>query len=781
MHCGGEPRIVAWTRPLHLKINPTAAAAFALLAGLSILSTVLSPALAQSAPALTVDAIYGHGSLTGDQPGGFAWAPNAKLVLYSAHDDVMAVDASSKPWVFVDHNRLAALTSTPGAEQDRDHRARYGQSNYIWAPDSEHLLIDTDGSLVIYSPHTHTGLQVASTGSGSGDDPKFSPNGVFVSYIRDHNLFLRRVLDNNAEVELSKPREDSHEPESSRLVLNGQVDWVYEEDLDVRSNYFWSPDSKRIAYLQMDESNVPEYPIEDWIPVHATVDKQRYPQPGDLNPAVRVGVVGAEGGKTVWIKLPAFNQAGGGNRNDAINEYIEYIPRFGWLNPETLWIETLSRDQQHLNLYFADIKSGSSRLVLARTDDKFLDESYDIDFTASDFFLRSWQDGHTHIYRYGFDAHKPLSSDAHLVRQLTSGPYEVRGIANIDESAQTVYYVSNEDDPLGQQVWSVRWDGSAKHRLSGGTGFHDASFAPHGETWLDTASDAATPPRVSFCHKQDCKPIWTSTPLPFPLQPLQRLELKDAAGSGVLYGTLLLPSSAIAPASVPLIVNPYGGPGAQGVQDKWGGSGRLFDELLAQRGYAVLHVDNRGMAGRGRDFEQAAYRNFGPVQFADQLAAIDQALALYPALDCKRLGWWGWSWGGTFTLYAMTHSDRFRAGAAGAPVTDWRDYDSIYTERYLGLPAADPDLYRDDSVNTVAANLKGRLLLMHGTGDDNVHLENSVQFIQQLINAGIPYDFQIYPRKTHSAHGPETQTHLHARLLEHFDTYLKPPNPVASP
>jgi dipeptidyl-peptidase-4 len=206
-------------------------------------------------------------------------------------------------------------------------------------------------------------------------------------------------------------------------------------------------------------------------------------------------------------------------------------------------------------------------------------------------------------------------------------------------------------------------------------------------------------------------------------------------------------------ASVPLIVNPYGGPGAPTIINRWS-SELLFDELLAQHGFAVLHADNRGMGGRGRAFAQAAYHNFGPVQLEDQLTVVDAALARYPQLDPKRLGWWGWSWGGTFTIYAMSHSDRFRAGVAVAPVTDWRDYDSIYTERYMSEPAEFASGYKDFSVVNSAASLKGRLLLAHGTGDDNVHMENSVQFVQKLIEAEIPYDLQIYPRKTHSIARP---------------------------
>jgi dipeptidyl-peptidase-4 len=247
-----------------------------------------------------------------------------------------------------------------------------------------------------------------------------------------------------------------------------------------------------------------------------------------------------------------------------------------------------------------------------------------------------------------------------------------------------------------------------------------------------------------------------------------------------LYGTLLLPPGEPAPHSVPLIVNPYGGPGVDSARDKWGEKRFLFDQLLAEHGFAVLHVDNRGMAGRGREFEQVAYHNFGPPQFADQMASIDQVLTRYPQLDPHRLGWWGWSWGGSFTLFALSHSDSFLAGVAGAPVTDWRDYDSIYTERYLSLPSDDAQNYHDDSDVTSAADLKGHILILHGTGDDNVHIENDTQYIQKLIEAGVPYDYNIYPRKTHSVSGVDDQTELYNKVLEHFEMYLKS-KPAAAP
>jgi dipeptidyl-peptidase 4 len=705
----------------------------------------------------TVADIFGDNStLESRPPGEMTWAPDGSCAIFFGNGgDLMQLEASSgKIGKLLGRDKLASIMHASLSEEDRDHRARYNQPNFFWAPDSRHLLFDTNGTLWFYDLKTETGTEVGTTGQGSGDDPKFSPDGQSISYLKDHNLYV--VKPSMQALAMT----NSHEP----TVLNGEVDWVYLEELDVRSNYFWSPDSKQLAYLQMNEAAVPQYPIVDWIPTHAGVEEQRYPQPGDANPGVRVGVVSANGGKTTWMKIPLENN------ND-------YIPRFGWVNPHTVWVEVLTRDHKHLNIYFADSHSGEVRLALAQTDEKFFDATYDVNFFApGEFLITSWQDGYTHIYRYTYNVANPMDSPAQIAQQLEKGEYEVSSIKSVDVSSRTVYYISNEGDPREQQIWAVKLDGSGKRRISNGDGVHEPNFAEGGSVYTDNYSALMTPPSFRFCHAgEECKTIWHGeAPKGYELVRPEMLELKAADGKTTIYASLLLPPGITSPASVPLINNPYGGPYAQTVRDSWDGASFFFDQLLLQHGFAVLHVDNRGMGGRGRDFAQAAYRSFGPVQLSDQLAAIDQVLAKYPQLDKNRLGWWGWSWGGTFTLNALSHSDRFKAGVSVAPVTDFRNYDSIYTERYLGLPAENAHAYRDASAQESAKDLKGRLLLVHGTGDDNVHFANSIQYIQKLIDAHIAYDFQPYPRKTHSIAGGVAHTHLFDRILFQFETYLKP-------
>ncbi len=721
---------------------------------------------AAPAKALTVEDIFAHGSLAGGAPQGLTWSPDGAHLTYLDGGELLDLDpVTAKAHILVSRAKLASLSGNAANEKDRDHRARYGMASYLWAPDSAHLLFDSNGSLWLYDLKSGTGLNIGISSAASGDDPKFSPNGKFVSFINerndDHAISVIRLR------EVGTPVANAITT-SNAAILNGKVDWVYEEELDVRSNYFWSPESDRIAFLQMDEASVPEYPITDWIPAHPTIDKQRYPQPGDPNPAVRVGVVNPLGGKPVWIKLPG----------NAFKSGEDYIPRFGWVDHKTLWIETLSRDQKRRQIYFADAQNGQARQVLEQKDDRFLEENYDVYVGDQKIVLTGWPDGHTHLYLYSYDGNNPMSGDARLERQLTTGDFDVIEVLGVDPVRKLVYYSSSEGNPTEQQLWQVDMRGT-RRAVTKEPGVHHGSFAPAGGAFVDRFSTRTTPATVSLCRVEEsgsrCNLFWSTRAMEaYPLHAPEQLEVKAKDGA-TLYATLLLPEGKTDAASVPLILNPYGGPGVMSVQNSWGGDSFLFDTLLTQHGFAVLHADNRGMAHRGRAFEQAAYHNFGEVQLEDQLAVADAALARYPQLDAKRQGWWGWSWGGTFTLYALTHSDRFKAGVAVAPVTDWHDYDSIYTERYLSEPAEFAAGYKDFSVVNSAAKLHGRLLLAQGTGDDNVHMQNLVQFVQQLTVNNIPYDLQIYPRKTHSIAGTEVRPHLFDRILAQFELYLKQP------
>ncbi len=720
-------------------------------------------ATAQGDKALTVEDIFAHGSMIGHIPKNLTWSPDGTHLTYMDGDGLMEIDRSTgKPRVLVSAKTLSSLSGGKVNEQAADHRNRYDQADYLWTPDGQRLLFDEDGVFWLYDPATRQAVEVASAGAASEDSPTIAPDGQSLAFIRDHGVSVVALPGSDGQPATVR----ALTPQASATLLEGQVDWVYEEELGVRSNLFWSPDSQRIAYLEMDETKVPEYPIEDWLPVHARVVMQRYPQPGDPNPAVRLGVVSASGGATTWVQLP-------------IRANEDYIPRFGWVDARTVWAETLTRDHKTKTLWFADVATGQARAVLTESDAKFFDERYDIWVGAGHIVLTSWRDGHTHLYLYSFDTSHPMASEARLERQLTHGDFEVTKVLAVNPTQKLVDYQSNEGNWTERQLWQVSWSGEKKP-LTQAPGLHDGRFATTGNSFSDEFSTRTSTPTVSICRAAgDCSVVWKTHALSSYRLPAPQPFTARAADGTTLFATILLPPGKTTPASVPLIVNPYGGPGVMSVTNHWGGDSYLFDVVLAEHGFAVLHADGRGMDDRGRAFQQAAYHEFGPTQFADQLAVADTALRLFPQLDARRQGWWGWSWGGSFTLWALTHSNRFRAGVSVAPVTDWRNYDSIYTERYLGEPQQFPDLFRQFSVVHFAANLKGKLMLIHGTGDDNVHIENSIQFVQKMTLHNVPYSLNVYPRKTHSIAGSEVRPHLYNSILDHFEEYLMP-EPTAS-
>ena len=723
---------------------------------LALASTSLFAQTAELTGGLTVDRIFGHGPLAGEPPSGITWSPDGKHLTYIAGGELLGMDPETgETKSLVSRTKLGAVMGSRAGQDEAD-----SQATYFWAPDSRHLLFDSRGRLWLYDLHTATGIEVGTSDAGQRDDPKFSPSGQWISYIRQHGVTVVRPGEffNPAAYPVAPASGSDHS------ISSGEVDWVYGEELETRSNYAWAPDSHAVLFLQMNETDVPQFPIADWIPAHASIKNQRYPQAGDLNPEVRLGLVGTSGGHVNWIRLP-------------IATGQDYVPRFGWVDRHIVWFETLSRDHKRRALYFAEPAMSQVRQVLEITDDKFLQDQYDITVENGAIVATSWKDGHTHIYLWRYNAAQPMTDGISGPTQLTQGSFDVSAVSNVDTGRGIVEYASNEGNPLEQQVWQVSFKGERK-ALTTEAGFHEANFSPNGKYFVDNFSTRTTPPRLSLCEVDGpCKPIWKSESIDeIGLHAPELLTSKTKDGT-VLYSTLMMPEGKAEPGSVPLIVNPYGGPGPQTVINRWGenfwADDLGFDALLAGHGFAVLRTDNRGMGGRGREFAQAAFRNFGPVQLEDQLTALDAALVQYHQLDSKRIGWWGWSWGGFFTLYAMTHSDRFKAGVSVAPVTDWRNYDSIYTERYLGPPMKEPGVYRDSSVLESAPNLKGKLLLVHGTGDDNVHFENTVQFIQRLIASGLSYDLQIYPRKTHSISGSEARVHLFNRILEHFEQNLK--------
>ena len=732
--------------------------------GLLTFNFLVSGLAAQTTPTkpLTIDTLYQPGGLTGRGPEFTTWSPDGSKLSFVQRDEKgekgelwFADPATGEKKVLVSAEKLASLAPDVNKvknEREKERLTRYHVAAYLWAPDSKHLIFDSQGQLWLYDLGTQTAVQFTSAPDPSGD-PKFSPDGNRVAYIRKHNLFTRPVS-GKAEKQLTKDTGDS--------LFNGDIDWVYAEELAVRSNYFWSPDSKQIVFLHMDETQVPTYPITDWMPTHPSVDNEKYPKVGDPNPVVKLGVVDGDGGKVRWISLT--------------NDGDTYIPRFGWVSDGMLWAEVLNRTEDKMDLYFVDAKSGKSRIVLTETTPgAWIDfDHVEVRFLKSKpmFLWPSWRDGNMHIYLYSFDKASPLASDAKLERQLEQGDYEVLGIEGVDEAVGTVFFEANKDDPRQTHIFSVQLDSSGFKALTSEEGQHFANFSDDGKHYTHMYFGPAATPSLSVCAVGgSCNPVWQghNSIAEYGLRAPKYLEFKADDGT-LLYGRLLLPPDGVASGKIPLIINIYGGPAAQMVRKSMPDA---FDEILARKGFAVFAVDNRGTPGRDRKFQTAIRHEFGAIELKDQLTALDQLLAQYPQLDNNRIAIWGWSNGGSMTLYAMTHSDRFRAGVAVAPVTNQENYDTIYTERYMGLLKDDKEGYEMSDVSKTADKLHGALLLVHGTSDDNVHFQNSIQIINALINAGKQFRLMIYPNKTHSIAGKDARVHLFTMIEEHFERELK--------
>jgi dipeptidyl-peptidase 4 len=720
---------------------------------------------------LTIEQIFAEGGVTGRAPETIKWSPNGTKVSYVQRDDegehgeLWYFDTTTgEKKVLVSEAKLSQLAPPASRirnERERERVNRYHVASYFWAPDSKHLLFDSQGQLWYYSLDTGTAVQLTSSPDAS-EDPKFSPDGKRLGFIRKHNLYVRPVEGDEAERLLTHDDKEKNADKDNDNILSGEVDWVYAEELEVRSNYFWSPEGRDILFLQMNETNVPTYPITDWLPTHPHVDQEKYPKAGDSNPVAKLGVVQSSGGKVRWIKLT--------------DDENSYVPRFGWIREGWAWAEVLSRKQDVMELYFIDTKSSRSRKVLTESQpDAWVNVNDDFRILKSGdrFLWTSWRDGHTHIYLYSFNSGDPLSADAKLEKQLESGDYEVIAVNGVDETSGSVFFTANKGDPRQEKLFSVKLDGSSAQEISPASGSYTANFSDDGKHYVETYSATLTPPQISACPLEGtCQKLWESRSVAsYDLIEPKRLEFKAEDGT-VLYGYLILPPDAGAATSIPLIVHIYGGPASQTVRDTWGGTNALFHQMLARKGFAIFSADNRGTPNRGKQFSASTRLQFGHIELKDQLSALDQLYAQFPQLDRARTAIWGWSNGGSMTLFALTHSDRFKAGISIAPVTNWHDYDSTYTERYMGLPKDNSAAY-DDSIVSAASSLHGSLLLVHGTSDDNVHFQNTIQMADALIRSGKQFRLMIYPDKTHGISGSGTRTQLFHMMEDFWDQQLK--------
>ncbi len=708
----------------------------------------LSAADAQSTKKLTIETIFG-GELSSPAPTQVRWTPDGNLSFFlsaaGGRELWLHNVTTGERQVLLDTEVSREFAPSPGQatddERERTRRTRFGVPDYLWSPDGSTLLLTSSGRVVLYNLASNRATTLA-PGKHAVIDPKFSPDGSSVAFVFEHDLWV---------VPIGGGEERRVTFGGSELILHGDLDWIYQEELSVRRGYRWSPDSQRIAYLEMDETLVPTYPIVEQISRQATVDFQRYPKPGDPNPRVRVGIVEVATARSVWIDRAA-----------------EYIPRIDWRDAETLAVQLLNRGQDELELVYVDARTGRSRSALMETDPYWVNVTDDLLFlAASDSFLwTSERTGFRHIYLY--------RGDGELERALTTGEWQVSSIEGLDEARDVVYFTANRDNPIGDDLFQVRLDGTGIERLTDGRGTHAIQMSPTADRYLDRRSSMMDPrgERLVEIASGDEVSFHEAMPLgDYDLVPPERLLLDTPDGAKVSL-LVMKPREQEPDRKYPLVVNAYGMPGFPTIRDRWGGSRFLFHQFLVQQGYVVAQIDDRSSAIWGHKYAALADHDIGPMAARDHEVAVEYLTSL-PYVDNDRTGIWGWSGGGFTAAFHMTHTRLFKIGIAGAPVTDWHLYDSIYTERYMGTPDEDPEAYERTSPVEAASDYSGRLLLIHGSLDDNVHPQNTFQLIKTLIENRMQFDLMFYPNKTHGIRGQNEVIHLWTMVFEYLERHLK--------
>jgi dipeptidyl-peptidase-4 len=688
------------------------------------------------------------------------WLPDGSAFLRLAGASLGIYDPAtktSKPFLTLDALERAAVPVPPddGPTDWTNRRAGRGSAFHISA-DGKELLYTTGGDLFLIHMETGKWEQLTKTPVAEMD-AELSPDGRMVAFRRGWDLYTLNIADGK-ETRLTR--------DGTETRRNGTPDWVYPEELELGTAFWWSPDSKSVAYLQFGSDVEPVYPHEDLLRMRAFFEPQRYPQAGENNPEVHLGVAPAAGGPTRWFDV-----------GDTRDSYL--IARAGWMpSSRALYVLRFDRVQNHDELFSIDFDSGAHSTIFEESDPCWINLQGDIRFLGDgNRFLWTSQrgeGGYRHIYLY--------SNDGKQVKQLTKGGWEVESIAAVNETAGKLYYVSDEPSHLERHLYVIGLDGAGKKQLTREAGTHNISMGPAGKFYLDTWSSLTEPPRTVLASGDGATLGVYSEPDRTASQEYQILPTEivkfNASDGALLYGRLIKPAGFAEGKKYPVVVSVYGGPGVGlPIHNSW--QGIDIDQVLAHKGYIVWQCENRGGTGRGHAFETAIYHQLGVTELADQVAGVQYLISLGIA-DPARIGIHGWSYGGFMTVNALLNApDVFHAGFAGAPVTSFLNYDTIYTERYMGLPKDNPDGYRATSLGLKAANLKGKLMLVHNFEDDNVLFQNSLQLANALQLAGKQFEYMLYPQKTHSVSGPAAQQ-MNQMMLDFFDRTLRRDSPCST-
>ena len=574
-------------------------------------------------------------------------------------------------------------------------------------------------------------------------EPTFSPDSKKIAYGKNNNIYIKN-LETGEVIQVTSDGKKNH-------IINGICDWVYEEEFSFVRAFQWSPDSKHIAFLRFDESEVPTFSM------NVTGN--------DLYPTQQVFKYPKAGEKNADVTLHIYNLSLNNTVNAMVGDY-EYIPRIKWTkDANTLCVTTLNRHQNNLNLYFVNADSNTSKVVLNETDNAYVDIHDNLTFLNDNSFIwTSEKDGFNHIYHY--------TAEGKLINQITTGNWEVTDFYGINEKTKTLYYQSVEDGSINRTIYSIHLNGKNKNRLTNSSGTNSASFSKNFNHFINTYSDVETP-TVYTLHNGKGKLI---------KEVLNNNELKENLSSynlskkefftiktenGEFNAWMLKPSTFDATKQYPLFMTQYSGPGSQSVANRWNGYNDYWYQHLAQLGYIVVCVDGRGTGFKGAEFKKATYLNLVKYETIDQIDAAKH-LGSRSYIDENNIGIWGWSFGGHMSTNCLFKgNDVFKMAIAVAPVTSWRFYDTVYTERFMRTPQENPKGYDENSPINYAHLLKGNYLLVHGSGDDNVHVQNTMRLTNALIEANKQFDHAIYPDRTHGIYkGRNTRLHLYHKMTD---------------
>lgn len=712
---------------------------------------------------LTLERLYGSPSLNGKELRNVKISPDGLRVTYlkgkesnSRQMDLWEYNLHSKTnRLLVDSEELTGRAPEKLSEEEKSRRERQriqdsGIVEYYWDAEGKALLFPSGGD-IYYKPLAGEVRRLTDS-EASETDVKASPKGRYVSFIREQDVF---VLD------LATGKEKQLTFDGDGPISNGVAEFVAQEEMDRYTGYWWSPDDRYIAFTRIDESavlNLTRYEIN--ADGSVTTVTQRYPRAGTPNVLIRLGVISLQSGETQWIDL--------GPDKDI------YLARVNWLpDSKRLAFQRQSRDQKRIDLIFADVESGREEPILTESSNTWTNLSDDLRFFEhSDRFLwTSEKDGFRHVYLY--------STAGKEIRRLTSGNWAVAQVKGLDEEKGAVYFEGFADTPLENHLYAVPVSGGALTRVTSESGWHNTEISVKGHMLVDSYSSSVFPLQVSV-KRLDGKVLAEILKNPLDKTHPYYVYLPDHAGrefgkvnaedGTVLYYSLMKPPHYDPNKKYPAVVDVYGGPTGHDVSNTWSLG---FDQYLARNGYVVFQIDNRGTADRGKVFAEHLYHDLGSVEVRDQLRGVE-FLKTLTCVDANRIGVYGWSYGGYMTLLLLLKSEGvFKAGFAGAPVTDWRLYDTHYTERYMGDPSKEDDAYEQSSVYPYLDRLKSSLLLIHGMADDNVFFDHSVKLVAELQKRQILFELMTYPGERHGIYDRSKGIHRWKTAFDFFERRLK--------